>query len=99
MLRSPVWGPVLRGFRDEIDQLLTSGQAQRSRSPTLARESASSVLARAHLRLLAALGARSAQGHGTVSELAAAAKSPPYRQREIDEIQTPQPWEIRIGVR
>jgi hypothetical protein len=73
ILRSPVWDAALTQTRAKIDGLPGSDQAQRSRSPTLARESASAVLARAHTRLLAALGASRAQGTDTVSELVGAA--------------------------
>ncbi len=73
MLRSPIWDIVLTNVRGEIDQLVAADQVQRSRSPTLARESASAALARAHIRLLAALDASRAQGRDTVSELADAA--------------------------
>lgn|GEM_PF-4325912 len=72
LLRSPVWDPVLRDLRVEV-RLAVANQGQRTRSPTLARESASTVLARAHTRLLATLGAGRALSEDTVSELVDAA--------------------------
>lgn len=73
LLRSPVWDAGLCDLRGEVDRLAAAGGGRRTRSPTLARESASTVLARAHTRLLAALDARRALNQTTVSELVEAA--------------------------
>lgn len=73
ILRSPVWDGALRQAQVALDDLAGADQPQYSRSPTLARESASAVLARAHAQLISAVGATRAQGRDTVSELVGAA--------------------------
>ncbi len=69
ILVSPVWGPLLSQAEDKLEQELTASHEQRSISPSLARESASAVLARAHAHMLTALEGGSAQSQDAISEL------------------------------
>lgn len=69
ILVSPVWGAALSHAEDKLEQQVSAGHTPRSISPSLARESASAVLARAHAHILTALEGCSVQGEDAICEL------------------------------
>ncbi len=69
ILTSEIWGPVLSQAEDKLERELTAGHAQRSISPSSARENASAALARAHAHLLTALEGGALQGQDAICEL------------------------------